>query len=161
MLLVRRQDNLEARLLLAQRWAERKRKLLVILPADLHKPWRKELADKCHLPSVILQTRTLCTRINSLEAKNLMFAKLHGTGSYRRGTPSAECLPKIEPHRLIIKQAISPFPKVLLTATPPQNSLLELYGQLGGVSGVQKHCANPSYRSEISAFTSRRSATKR
>ena len=27
-----------------------------------------------------------------------------------------------------IKQAVAPFPKVLLTATPLQNSLLELYG---------------------------------
>src|SRR4029453_5090834 len=45
-----------------------------------------------------------------------------------------------EPHRLrnvykasskianAIKQAVAPFPKVLLTATPLQNSLLELYG---------------------------------
>lgn len=28
-----------------------------------------------------------------------------------------------------IKQAVTPFPKVLLTATPLQNSLLELYGR--------------------------------
>ena len=29
---------------------------------------------------------------------------------------------------LAIKQAVAPFPKVLLTAAPLQNSLLELYG---------------------------------
>lgn len=29
---------------------------------------------------------------------------------------------------LAIKNAVAPFPKVLLTATPMQNSLLELYG---------------------------------
>ena len=29
---------------------------------------------------------------------------------------------------IAIKQAVAPFPKVLLTATPLQNSLLELYG---------------------------------
>src|SRR5580704_7306614 len=50
--------TIEAGLLLAQRWAERKRKLLVILPANLRKQWNQELADKFHLPSVILETRS-------------------------------------------------------------------------------------------------------
>src|SRR5208282_2819547 len=50
--------TIEAGLLLAQRWAERKRKLLVILPANLRKQWNQELADKFHLPSVIMETRS-------------------------------------------------------------------------------------------------------
>jgi hypothetical protein len=50
--------TIEAGLLLAQRWAERKRKLLVILPANLRKQWNQELADKFYLPSMILETRT-------------------------------------------------------------------------------------------------------
>src|SRR5258708_16890460 len=50
--------TIEAGLLLSQRWAERKRKLLVILPANLRKQWNQELADKFYLPSVIIKTRS-------------------------------------------------------------------------------------------------------
>src|SRR6266853_1037682 len=47
--------TIEAGILLSQRWAERKRKLLVIVPANLRKQWSQELADKFHLPSVIME----------------------------------------------------------------------------------------------------------
>lgn len=45
--------TIEAGLLLAQKWAERKRRLLVIVPANLRKQWSQELEDKFFLPSVI------------------------------------------------------------------------------------------------------------
>ena len=38
--------TIEAGLLISQRWAERKRHLLVIVPANLRKQWSQELADK-------------------------------------------------------------------------------------------------------------------
>ena len=50
--------TIEAGLLLSQKWAERKRRLLVIVPANLRKQWSQELADKFYLPSVILETRS-------------------------------------------------------------------------------------------------------
>src|SRR5882724_403542 len=50
--------TIEAGLLLAQKWAERKRRLLVIVPANLRKQWSQELADKFFLPSAILETRS-------------------------------------------------------------------------------------------------------
>src|SRR2546425_6534649 len=50
--------TIEAGLLLAQNWAERKRRLLVVVPANLRKQWAQELADKFFLPSVILEART-------------------------------------------------------------------------------------------------------
>lgn len=50
--------TIEAGLLLAQKWAERKRRLLVIVPANLRKQWSQELTDKFHLPSVILENRS-------------------------------------------------------------------------------------------------------
>src|SRR5690242_10960515 len=49
--------TIEAGLLLAQKWAERKRRLLVILPANLRKQWSQELEDKFYLPSFILESR--------------------------------------------------------------------------------------------------------
>lgn len=50
--------TIEAGILLAQKWAERKRRLLVICPANLRKQWSQELADKFFLPSAIMETRT-------------------------------------------------------------------------------------------------------
>ena len=55
--------TIEAGILLSQKWAERKRKLLVIVPANLRKQWNQELADKFFLPSAILETRTFNEQI--------------------------------------------------------------------------------------------------
>lgn len=38
--------TIEAGLLLSQKWAERKRRLMVIVPASLRKQWSQELADE-------------------------------------------------------------------------------------------------------------------
>ena len=139
--------TIEAGLLLSQKWAERKRRLLVILPANLRKQWSQELADKFYLPSVILESRSFN---ESIRAGNLnpfqqdavvlcsyQFARTKEP--YLRQT-SWNLVVIDEAHRLrnvykntskiavSIKQAVAPFPKVLLTATPLQNTLLELYG---------------------------------
>lgn len=139
--------TIEAGLLLSQKWAERKRRLLVILPANLRKQWSQELEDKFYLPSVILETRTLHEAIragdlNPFEQNAIVLC------SYQFARTKEPYLRQMkwdlvvidEAHRLrnvyknsskialTIKQAIAPFPKVLLTATPLQNSLLELYG---------------------------------
>src|SRR6202451_2222095 len=57
--------TIEAGILLSQRGAERRRKLLIIVPANLRKQWNQELADKFFLPSVILETRTFNEQIKS------------------------------------------------------------------------------------------------
>src|SRR5664279_3916185 len=50
--------TIEAGILLSQKWAEQKRKLLIIVPANLRKQWSQELSDKFHLPSVIMESRS-------------------------------------------------------------------------------------------------------
>ena len=55
--------TIEAGILLAQRWAERKRKLLIIVPANLRKQWNQELSDKFFLPSIILETKSFNQQI--------------------------------------------------------------------------------------------------
>src|SRR5712692_11018196 len=57
--------TIEAGLLLAQNWAERKRHLLVVVPANLRKQWSQELADKFYLPSTILETKSFNDSIRS------------------------------------------------------------------------------------------------
>ena len=48
--------TIEAGLVLSQRWAERKRRILVITPSNLRKQWYQELQDKFFLPCRILET---------------------------------------------------------------------------------------------------------
>jgi superfamily II DNA or RNA helicase len=139
--------TIEAGLLLAQRWAERKRRLLIILPANLRKQWNQELLDKFYLSSIILENKSFNEAIrkgilnpfvqNDIILCSYQFAR--SKEPYLRQVPW-DLVVIDEAHRLrnvyktssrialAIKQAVAPFPKVLLTATPLQNSLLELYG---------------------------------
>ena len=139
--------TIEAGLLLAQKWAERKRHLLVILPANLRKQWSQELEDKFYLPSVILENRTFneairAGNLNPFQQDAIVLCSYQFARNkepYLRQT-AWDLVVIDEAHRLrnvykntskialAIKQAVAPFPKVLLTATPLQNSLLELYG---------------------------------
>jgi SNF2 family DNA or RNA helicase len=139
--------TIEAGILLAQRWAERHRRLLVICPANLRKQWSQELADKFYLPSVILETRTFNEAIkrgnlNPFQQDAVVICSFQFGRSkepYVRQT-AWELVVIDEAHRLrnvykasnkiakSIKAAVLERQKLLLTATPLQNSLLELYG---------------------------------
>ncbi len=46
--------TIEAGLVISQKWAERKRKILIIVPSNLRKQWNQELLDKFFLSSLIL-----------------------------------------------------------------------------------------------------------
>lgn len=139
--------TIEAGILLAQKWAERKRRLLIICPANLRKQWSQELADKFFLPTSILETRTFneairAGNLNPFQTDTAVICSFQFARSkepYVRQT-NWDLVVVDEAHRLrnvykptnkisqAIKQAISPYQKALLTATPLQNSLLELYG---------------------------------
>jgi superfamily II DNA or RNA helicase len=139
--------TIEAGLLLAQKWAERKRRLLVIVPANLRKQWNQELADKFFLPSSVLESRSFneairAGNLNPFQQPAVILCSYQFARSkepYLRQTPW-DLVVIDEAHRLrnvykqsskialSIKQAVAPFPKILLTATPLQNTLLELYG---------------------------------
>src|SRR5215470_15567424 len=49
--------TIEAGLVLAQKWTEGRRRILVITPANLRKQWSQELAEKFFLPTTILEAR--------------------------------------------------------------------------------------------------------
>jgi superfamily II DNA or RNA helicase len=139
--------TIEAGLLLAQKWAERKRRLLVIVPANLRKQWGQELADKFYLPSAILETRSFnelvrAGNLNPFQQDAVVLCSYQFARTkevYVRET-AWDLVVIDEAHRLrnvyknsskiagAIKEAVAAFPKVLLTATPLQNTLLELYG---------------------------------
>jgi SNF2 family DNA or RNA helicase len=139
--------TIEAGLLISQKWAERKRHILVIVPANLRKQWCQELADKFYLPSAIIENRSFneairAGNLNPFKRDEIVLCSYQFARTkepYLRQT-DWDLVVIDEAHRLrnvykssskiatAIKQAVAPFPKVLLTATPLQNSLLELYG---------------------------------
>ena len=50
--------TIEAGIVLSQKWAERKRQILVIVPSNLRKQWHQELTEKFFLPCRILETKS-------------------------------------------------------------------------------------------------------
>src|ERR1700756_730110 len=50
--------TIEAGLVISQKWAERKRRVLVITPSNLRKQWHQELSEKFFLPCEILESRS-------------------------------------------------------------------------------------------------------
>lgn len=50
--------TIKAGILIAQKWAEKKSRILVIVPANLRKQWMMEFEEKFALPSVILESKS-------------------------------------------------------------------------------------------------------
>lgn len=139
--------TIEAGILLSQKWAEGNRRLIVISPSNLRKQWSQELEEKFFLPTQIIEQRNFNEFIqkghkNPFEQPKVVLC------SFQFAKSKAEYLQLVtwdlvvidEAHRLrnvyqpsnvigkAIKRATAGARKVLLTATPLQNSLLELYG---------------------------------
>ncbi|MDO6563859.1 SNF2-related protein [Amphritea sp. 1_MG-2023] len=139
--------TIEAALVLSQYWAERRRRLIVVCPAALRKQWANELKDKFHLPSQVLDAKTY----KELRKQGISDPFNQATitvVSYNFAARASDKLKLIpwdlvvfdEAHKLrnahrdshqtgqAIKKAFGACHKLLLTATPLQNSLMELYG---------------------------------
>ena len=139
--------TIEAGLVLCQLWAERKRKLLIVCPAALRKQWQCELEDKFNLPCQIVDAKA------KRELEKAGFANPYEKpavliSSYAYAAREAENIKKVswncvvidEAHKLrnsyressrmgqAIRWALEDRRKLLLTATPLQNNLTELYG---------------------------------
>ena len=140
--------TIEAGLVISQLWAENKRKILCITPASIRKQWQGELSDKFFIDSFILDTKTYkqCQK----EANELPFNQKDKVVicSYQYARRMERDIALVdwdlvvidEAHRLrnvyrsdnkiarSIQKSTAQRKKLLLTATPLQNSLLELYG---------------------------------
>jgi SNF2 family DNA or RNA helicase len=67
--------TIEAGILLSQHWAERKRKLLIIVPSSLRKQWNQELLDKFFLPSTLYWRQSLSMRESRRAISTLLIRK--------------------------------------------------------------------------------------
>src|SRR5882672_357069 len=74
--------TIEAGLVLSQRWAERKRRILVITPSNLRKQWYQELTEKFFLPCRILEAKSYNAAIRQghfrpFEAPDIVICSYH------------------------------------------------------------------------------------
>ncbi len=159
--------TIEAGLVLCQYWAERRRKLLVICPASLRKQWALELQEKFNLPTQILDAKSYRQAqsvglLNPFEQNAVLIVSLNFANRMRDDIRLVgwDLAVIDEAHKLRnvyrasnktgkgIKWALEDRRKVLLTATPLQNSLLELYG-LATLIDEQIFGDLPSFRTQF------------
>ena len=57
--------TIEAGLVISQNWAERKNKILIIVPSNLRKQWMLELQDKFFISSIILESKSFNQEIKN------------------------------------------------------------------------------------------------
>jgi len=138
--------TIEAGIVLCQFWAERKRRLVVICPASLRKQWAMELEEKFNLPVQVLDAKAWREAQRSgrapLSEKAVLILSMNYANALREDLKSIawDLVVIDEAHKLRnayrpsnkvgqgIRWATEDCRKLLLTATPLQNSLLELYG---------------------------------
>lgn len=136
--------TIEAGIVLCQYWAERKRRVLIIAPSSLRQQWQQELDEKFAIPSRLLDAKTkdeLLAPRAGLPANVLIcsyeFVQRNTEDLYRHW----DLIVADEAHRLRsywrgnakIADAVatvmsSASKSLLLTATPLQNRLEELFG---------------------------------
>ena len=139
--------TIEAGLVLSQKWAERRRKILIIVPASLRNQWSRELLEKFFLPSIILEAKAFNKALkdgitNPFDQSEIVICSYQFAAN-KDGYLVAQRWDLVvidEAHRLrnvyktqnkiarCLRDALRRVPKILLTATPLQNSLMELFG---------------------------------
>ena len=146
--------TIEAGLVLCQKWAERKRNLLIVCPAILRKQWATELAEKFGLPTMVVDKTVVNQATKKTNGGKLFnFCKnqignnvlivSHQFASKEQATFKQfdwDLVVIDEAHKMrnahkadnkmgqAMRNAFGGKKKLLLTATPLQNSLMELYG---------------------------------
>lgn len=138
--------TIEAGLVLCQYWAVGKRKIIIVCPASLRKQWGFELVEKFGIENEVLDSKNyneyVRRGVNPFANKRVIICsynfasqkkdeiKLHGfdlaiideahklRNVYKKNAKTAQN----------VKDALADVKKLLLTATPFQNSLMELYG---------------------------------
>ena len=155
--------TIEAGIVISQYWAERRRNILIVAPSSLRQQWQQELYEKFLIPSSILEPKSkdsLLTQAGTRSAQVLIcsyeFALRHESSLLK----SWDLVVADEAHRLrnywtgktkaaeAVAHIVQGAHKtVLLTATPLQNKLEELYGLVS--------IFDPSYFYSLDAFRER------
>lgn len=156
--------TIEAGIVISQYWAERKRSVLVIAPSSLRQQWQQELHEKFLIPSALLDSKSKSTLLSpSAQRKpqvlicSYEFVLRHEASLTRQW----DLVVADEAHRLRsfwsgdrakVASAVSRIVRnanktILMTATPLQNRLEELYGLVS--------IFDPGYFYSLDAFRER------
>lgn len=142
--------TIEASLVICQYWAERRRRLLVICPASLRKQWAQELYEKFAVPTVVVDAVSLRkqssgdfgTTLFRIVGKSVVIMSYQFAARLETElrTMTWDLVAIDEAHKLrnahrannrtgqALRRALEGRRKLLITATPLQNSLIEVYG---------------------------------
>lgn len=140
--------TIEAGLVISQNWAEKKRHILVIAPATLRKQWNIELEDKFFIPSMIMERRNFNKILNDTYSNPFDTEEAIVICSYPFARKNILHIARVDWDLVVLDEAhalrnvyrnsnktgitlrlgLQPFKKLLLTATPLQNDIKELYG---------------------------------
>ena len=155
--------TIEAGIVISQYWAERRRQVLIIAPSSLRQQWQQELFEKFFIPSTLLDPKIKDVQLarTAIHDSGVLicsyeFALRHETSLLRQWDlvicDEAHRLRNFYTGRNKAPEAISHIlhgaaKTLLLTATPLQNRLEELYGLVS--------VFDPSYFFSLDAFRER------
>jgi len=155
--------TIEAGIVVTQYWAERKRSILVVCPSSLRQQWKQELFEKFLIPASILDSRSKDEFLTSSKTNNpqVLICSYEFVLRFEANLlQSWDLIIADEAHRLrnhwtgkgktasAMSHIFSAAHKsVLLTATPLQNKLEELYGLVS--------VFDPQYFYSLEAFRER------
>lgn len=136
--------TIEAGIVLCQYWAERKRRILIVAPSSLRQQWQQELDEKFAIPAKLLDAKSkteLLKPVVGLPAEVLICSYEFVLRNKEELARHWDLVVADEAHRLrsfwkgdakialAVSEVMSSARKsLLLTATPLQNRLEELYG---------------------------------
>ena len=134
--------TIEAGIVISQYWAEQKRRILIIVPATLRRQWSTEMEEKFFLKSEILERYSLISPDIILRKHHLFICSYQYAAKYadQLSQTNWDLVVIDEAHKLRnvyknssaaarrISDAFRHNKKLLLTATPLQNNIQELYG---------------------------------
>ena len=155
--------TIEAGIVITQYWAERKRRILIIAPSSLRQQWQQEMREKFLIPSTLLEAKLKDEQLSQSIQQNAEvlicsyeFALRHEASLLREWDlvicDEAHRLRNIYTGRNKGPEAVSRIVRgarktLLLTATPLQNRLEELYGLVS--------VFDPAYFYSLDAFRER------
>ena len=134
--------TIEAGIVISQYWAEQKRRILIIVPATLRRQRSTEMEEKFFLKSEILERNSLISPDIILRKHHLFICSYQYAAKHSDGLSQSnwDLVVIDEAHKLRnvykntstaarrISDAFRDNKKLLLTATPLQNNIQELYG---------------------------------
>lgn len=100
--------TIEAGLVIAERWAEHRRCILLIVPASLRKQWAQEFAEKFSLPTAILDARSWRDDTKAGNAQPLLVRNRIVITSYEFAARKSDDIARVEWDLVVFDEVPTP-----------------------------------------------------